>query len=68
MRARATTSQAPCHTIPAPGLPDLDVLPLVYTRTFLDLYLEMGADRIMFSTDYPYSSRTQARDFLDRLP
>ncbi len=41
---------------------------LNYTRTFLDLYLEMGADRIMFSADYPYSSMAEAHAFLDRLP
>jgi predicted TIM-barrel fold metal-dependent hydrolase len=35
---------------------------------FLDLLLQVGADRIMFSTDYPYGSMTQARTFLDQLP
>jgi predicted TIM-barrel fold metal-dependent hydrolase len=39
-----------------------------YTQTFLDLLLEVGVDRIMFSADYPYSSMTQARAFLDQLP
>ena len=28
----------------------------------------MGTDRIMFSTDYPYASMTEARSFLDQLP
>jgi predicted TIM-barrel fold metal-dependent hydrolase len=39
-----------------------------YTPTFLDLLLEVGIDRIMFSADHPYSSMAQARAFLDRLP
>jgi uncharacterized protein len=39
-----------------------------FTPTFLDLLLELGVDRIMFSADHPYSSMAQARAFLDRLP
>ncbi|MGH2638634.1 MAG: amidohydrolase family protein, partial [Rhabdochlamydiaceae bacterium] len=39
-----------------------------YTADFLDLLLQVGADRIMFSADYPYWAMTQARDFLDHLP
>lgn len=39
-----------------------------YTSSFLDLYLQVGVDRIMFSADYPYSSMKEAHDFLDRLP
>ena len=39
-----------------------------FTPTFLNLYLQVGADRIMFSADYPYSPMAQARDFLDQLP
>ena len=39
-----------------------------FTQTFLDLYLQVGADRIMFSADYPYGSMEQARKFLDQLP
>jgi uncharacterized protein len=39
-----------------------------YTSTFLDLMLEVGVDRIMFSADYPYASMAQARAFLDQLP
>jgi uncharacterized protein len=39
-----------------------------YTSTFLDLLLQVGVDRIMFSADYPYSSMAQARTFLDQLP
>jgi predicted TIM-barrel fold metal-dependent hydrolase len=39
-----------------------------YTSIFLNLLLEVGVDRIMFSADYPYASMREARDFLDRLP
>ena len=39
-----------------------------YLPTFLDLLLEVGVDRIMFSADYPYGSMQEARAFLDRLP
>ena len=39
-----------------------------FTPAFLNLYLQVGADRIMFSADYPYSSMAEARTFLDRLP
>lgn len=39
-----------------------------YTAVFLNLLLEVGVDRIMFSADYPYSSMEKARSFLDNLP
>ncbi len=39
-----------------------------FTPAFLNLYLQVGADRIMFSADYPYSSMAEARTFLDQLP
>jgi predicted TIM-barrel fold metal-dependent hydrolase len=39
-----------------------------FTPTFLNLLLEVGVDRIMFSADHPYSSMAEARAFLDRLP
>jgi predicted TIM-barrel fold metal-dependent hydrolase len=39
-----------------------------FTATFLDLFLHVGADRILFSADYPYTSMAEARAFLDRLP
>ena len=39
-----------------------------YITAFLDLLLNVGVDRIMFSADYPYGSMAQARSFLDRLP
>jgi hypothetical protein len=39
-----------------------------FTPTFLDLLLQIGVERIMFSTDHPYGSMAQARAFLDQLP
>jgi uncharacterized protein len=39
-----------------------------FTATFLDLLMEVGVDRIMFSADYPYASMQKARAFLDRIP
>jgi predicted TIM-barrel fold metal-dependent hydrolase len=39
-----------------------------FTATFINLLLEVGIDRIMFSADYPYSSISQARTFLDQIP
>jgi len=39
-----------------------------YTAPFLDLLLQVGVERIMFSADYPYASMAQARAFLDQLP
>jgi predicted TIM-barrel fold metal-dependent hydrolase len=39
-----------------------------FTATFLDLFMEVGVDRIMFSADHPYASMQKARAFLDRLP
>lgn len=39
-----------------------------FTPTFLDLLLQVGVERIMFSADYPYGSMSQARAFLDQLP
>jgi predicted TIM-barrel fold metal-dependent hydrolase len=39
-----------------------------YTATFLDLLMEAGIDRIMFSCDYPYGSMSKGRAFLDGLP
>jgi predicted TIM-barrel fold metal-dependent hydrolase len=39
-----------------------------WTPAFLDLLLQVGADRIMFSTDYPFASMAAARGFLDQLP
>jgi uncharacterized protein len=39
-----------------------------WTPAFLDLLLQVGSDRIMFSTDHPYASMTEAHAFLDQLP
>ncbi len=39
-----------------------------WTPPFLDLLLQVGVDRIMFSADYPYGSMAEARAFLERLP
>jgi uncharacterized protein len=39
-----------------------------WTQAFLDLLLQVGADRILFSTDHPYASMAQARAFLEQLP
>lgn len=39
-----------------------------FLPTFLDLMLQVGVDRIMFSADHPYGSMQQARAFLDNLP
>jgi predicted TIM-barrel fold metal-dependent hydrolase len=39
-----------------------------YLPTFLDLLLQVGVERIMFSADYPYASMARARTFLDQLP
>jgi uncharacterized protein len=39
-----------------------------WTPAFLDLLLQVGIDRIMFSADYPYASMVEARTFLEQLP
>jgi len=39
-----------------------------WNATFLDLMLEVGVERIMFSADYPWGSMVEARRFLDQLP
>jgi uncharacterized protein len=39
-----------------------------WTQVFLNLVLQVGVDRIMFSADHPYGSMEQARTFLDQLP
>ncbi|MEJ2679380.1 MAG: amidohydrolase family protein [Gemmatimonadota bacterium] len=39
-----------------------------YTPVFLNLLLEVGAQRILFSADYPFASMKAAREFLNRLP
>jgi uncharacterized protein len=39
-----------------------------FPATFLDLLLEVGVERIMFSVDFPYGSMAAARTFLEQLP
>ena len=39
-----------------------------FPATFLDLLLEVGVGRIMFSVDHPYGSMAEARAFLQQLP
>jgi len=39
-----------------------------YLPAFLDLLLQVGVDRILFSVDYPYASMQSARNFLVQLP
>jgi predicted TIM-barrel fold metal-dependent hydrolase len=39
-----------------------------FPATFLDLLLEIGVGRIMFSVDHPYGSMAEARAFLEQLP
>jgi len=39
-----------------------------FAATFLNLLLEVGVGRIMFSVDYPYGSMAEARAFLQQLP
>ena len=39
-----------------------------FPATFLNLLLEVGVERIMFSVDYPYGSMKEGREFLQHLP
>jgi hypothetical protein len=39
-----------------------------FMSPFLNLLMEIGVDRIMFSTDHPYASMAEGRTFLDHLP
>src|SRR6185503_14353338 len=39
-----------------------------FPGTFMNLLLEVGVDRIMFSVDYPYGSMKEALAFLQHLP
>jgi uncharacterized protein len=39
-----------------------------FSATFLDLLLEVGVERILFSVDYPYGSMVEASAFLAHLP
>ena len=35
---------------------------------FLSVYLELGADHIMFAADYPYENSQEASTFIDKVP
>ena len=35
---------------------------------FMSVYLELGADHIMFAADYPYENSQEAAGFIDRIP
>jgi uncharacterized protein len=39
-----------------------------YVSSFLSLFFEVGAQRIMFSADFPYGSMGRGRAFLEQLP
>jgi uncharacterized protein len=39
-----------------------------FLPAFLELVLQVGVDRIMFSIDHPYQPMAEGRAFLDRLP
>ena len=39
-----------------------------FPAAFLDMLLEVGVGRVMFSADYPYASMAQARAFLEQIP
>ncbi|HUI13941.1 MAG TPA: amidohydrolase family protein [Xanthobacteraceae bacterium] len=39
-----------------------------YPAAFLDMLLEVGVGRIMFSADHPYASMKAARAFLEQIP
>jgi predicted TIM-barrel fold metal-dependent hydrolase len=39
-----------------------------FPATFLNLLLEVGVERIMFSVDHPYGLMAEARTFLEQIP
>ncbi len=39
-----------------------------FPATFLDLLLEVGVERIMFSVDYPYGTMAAGRAFFEQIP
>jgi predicted TIM-barrel fold metal-dependent hydrolase len=39
-----------------------------WPQPFLDLLLQVGVERVMFSADHPYASMEEACTFLDQLP
>ncbi|HEY2530167.1 MAG TPA: amidohydrolase family protein [Xanthobacteraceae bacterium] len=75
MLPRLDRNMAPAMTKLARSLGDYLRQNVYYTfsgfnfpATFLDLLLEIGAERMMFSVDYPYGSMAAARAFLEQLP
>lgn len=46
----------------------LSISGFFYLAPFLNALHEFGADRILFSVDYPFSSNEEGRAFLDRIP
>jgi predicted TIM-barrel fold metal-dependent hydrolase len=34
---------------------------------FMSVFLEMGADRMMFASDYPYETCTEAANFIEKV-
>ena len=39
-----------------------------YEAPFRNLFIEVGAERILFSADYPWATMANAKDFLEALP
>jgi predicted TIM-barrel fold metal-dependent hydrolase len=39
-----------------------------FPAAFLDMLLEVGVERVMFSADYPYASMAEAHAFLQQIP
>lgn len=39
-----------------------------FLPTFINLYMQMGADRIIYSTDYPHADQIESVNFLHNLP
>jgi predicted TIM-barrel fold metal-dependent hydrolase len=39
-----------------------------FPAAFIDMLLEVGVERIMFSADHPYASMAAARAFLEQIP
>jgi predicted TIM-barrel fold metal-dependent hydrolase len=38
------------------------------TQALTDVLLEVGADRVLYSVDYPFDDMTEAASWFDRLP
>jgi predicted TIM-barrel fold metal-dependent hydrolase len=35
---------------------------------FMSVYLELGAEHIMFAADYPYENSQEATEFIEQIP